>query len=145
MSQAEEAPWNFHRPDEPVIATPAYHDVTVTVLDSWMKKFWRADGFINRMLDSLGALGGKVRSMPERGPDDYAETSYQRGVRDGARHAAPRNFGGVNGNGWATWVLGIVGVLIAASVLGLTSAMFTMSQKVASLEAKVDIILAGRK
>lgn len=142
-AQTEEVPLNYERQpkDEVPEQKPVWRDVTINITRS----LWTMHGMAHRVLEILGLVGLQAKSLAERGPEDFAETSYARGLRDGARNAAPRNYGGVNGNGWATWVLGIVGVLIAASVLGLTSAMFTMSQKVASLEAKVDIILATRK
>jgi hypothetical protein len=58
----------------------------------------------------------------------------------------PQNFGSSGGETkWTTWVIGIVGVLIAAGVLGLTSAMFTMTGRMASLETKVDMLVKDRQ
>lgn len=139
----EEHPWNFERKPE--------SDTTVLRFEVDGLKAKVEDILVKTSDVAATAMKAVKHVMgmttPERGADDYEhDANYERGRRDGER-SVPRNFGGVNGssNGWTAWVLGIVGVLIAASVLGLTSAMFTMSQKVASLEAKVDIILASRK
>lgn len=139
--QAEEVPFlsGFERTEEP--PKPGWQDVSVTV-ERIGRKVFAADG----MLD---ALLGKVRTMLNmRGPDpDYPHgTDFERGFRAGAKNAGPSNFGGVGGDTkWTTWVIGIVGMLIAAGVLGLTSAMFTMTGRMASLETKVDMLIKENK
>jgi len=89
-----------------------------------------------------------MAAMDERGPNDYPAWADERRllmniIKDQTKHGG--GHGGVHETKWSTWILGIVGVLIAAGVLGLTSAMFTMTGRLASLETKVDMLVEARK
>ncbi len=101
---SEERPFLSAMEREPLIATPGYHDVTVSVLDSLSKRAWRASGFVEHLIDMVVKLSGRVRALasqaaPERGAPDYEERSYERGMRDGAKYAGPNMPGSiVNGN-----------------------------------------------
>jgi hypothetical protein len=106
-------------------------------------------------LDGLKELVRRIWSVAmhgedERGPLDYPPWDDERRIlvniikeqvrKSGATPSG--GHGGVQGTGWSTWILGIVGALIAAGILGLTSAMFTMTGRIASLETKVDMLVA---
>jgi hypothetical protein len=108
-----EAPWDFQRPEtEPIIATPSYHETTVTV-DG--RKLFQGDGMMWQLLRKIRLAMGMV---PDRGPEDFAETNYQRGVRDGVRNAGSPNVGGVNGG---SKILTALVALNTALLIGLGS------------------------
>ena len=87
--------------------------------------------------------------MSEDSPKDYPAWDDERRLLMGIIKEQTKRGGGGHGSvhdtKWSTWILGIVGVLIAAGVLGLTSAMFTMTGRLASLETKVDMLVDARK
>jgi len=87
-----------------------------------------------------------MAAMESRDPTDYEEWQDERKLLMGIiRKQTGGGHGSVHETKWSTWILGIVGVLIAAGVLGLTSAMFTMTGRLASLETKVDMLVDARK
>lgn len=140
MTTSEEAFLSaMEREPAPVEAQkPVWREAEISVT----RGLWRTHAMVHGVLEIVSRLAGRVRSMAEHGPKDYAEDSYAQGFRDGRRQVPP-NFGGVNNpeSKWSTWILGIVGVLIAGAVIGLTSAMFTMTDRMASVEAKVDMLI----
>jgi hypothetical protein len=115
------------------------------------------DDAITRMRFRLDALGERVKRIwaamhePERGPLDYPPWDDERRIlvniiKEQVRKSGSNGgHGGVQETKWSTWMLGIVGALIAAGVLGLTSVMFTMTGRMANLEAKVDMLIKERK
>jgi hypothetical protein len=132
----------FEREPEVEAQKPAYHDVTVTVLDSWVKKLWRADGFINRMLDSLSVLGGKVRTLADgRGPNDFAESDFERGMKAGSRLSSSNNYGG-NNNTAGSSKLGWLITLNIAITLGVSSwvvkTIIDYGNRIVRIECRMD-------
>jgi hypothetical protein len=124
---------------EAVNATPEATEETLTrfrldAIREHVKRIWAA-----------------MQGESDRGPTDYPMWDDERKIliniirkqTEGSRGSSGP--GSVNGNSWSTWILGIVGALIVASVLGLTSAMFTMTGRMSTLEAKVDMLLRDRK
>jgi hypothetical protein len=88
-STQEEHPWGFEHDPSPC------HEAIVTVK---ARDLFRGDGMMWALLDKIRRALGMASMAEERGPDpDYA-SSYERGVRDGARNAGSPNIGGVNGN-----------------------------------------------
>lgn len=118
---AQEVPFlvGMEREPEAIATAPAYHDVTVT-LDSLSKRVWRADGFVAHLLESLSALGARVRalaSMPERGPEDFTTNDFERGMRAAARYGGYREAPKPENNLKAV-VIGCTCTLLSAFVLG---------------------------
>lgn len=112
------------------------------------RKAFRLDGMLDRLLAKAREAMESRNSDRDQEPDplDYDHFAderrlYQRLLRERNSGGGP---GSVN-NSWQPWILGIVGALIVASVLGLTSAMFTMTGRMATLETKMDILLKDRK
>lgn len=94
MTSAEEAPLNFER--EPEIAEPQkplWREYTFVI----GRSLFSIQSMAHAAMDAVSALGGKVRSVADRGPDDYAPSGYTQGFHDG-RKAVPPNMGGVNGS-----------------------------------------------
>ena len=62
-------------------------------------------------------------------------------------HGGYGNVSEGNGNGtklvW--WIMGVVGSVIAASVMFMASAMYGLQGRVGGIEAKVDILLMDRR
>lgn len=117
------------------------------------KRLFREDSATQRLILTAQEVTAAAQRAVEkvmgmisgRGHDPDAayeqeENAYERGVRAGSR-IGNRNVGGVNGNSWSTWILGIVGALIAAGILGLTTVVFSMNDRLARVETKVDILL----
>lgn len=102
---------------------------------------------------SEAAMNGMRKAMKAvgmRGPDpDYNEEEDEkrlliRIIREQARNSS--GHGSVNGGGNTNkWILGIVGVLIAGGIFGLTSALFTMTDRISKVETKVDMLIKDRK
>lgn len=68
---AEEVPFLTGMEREPPTKED-WREITVT-LDNAGKKAWRLDGMLHRILEVAGQAFGKMRSMPDRGPDpDFA-------------------------------------------------------------------------
>lgn len=107
-----------------------WRDVNVT-LDSATKKTWRLDGMLHRVVEVAGHALDKVRSLADRGPKDYAESEFERGVRTGVRyggyHEAPKN----GGSSWTKAILTIACGVALAGILGGVA----MYGKLAAVEA----------
>ena len=89
-------------PEQAVKPESDWHDVTVT-LDSAGKKAWRVDGMLHRIVEIAGHALGRVRSMADRGPDDYAREDEERVVvpvrwLDRMMRQSPGGHGSVNGS-----------------------------------------------
>lgn len=135
---AQEVPWGFERKPEdepqPVEAQKAVwreHAVGIT------RSLWIMHGMVHRVLDVLGLVGLKARSIADRGPDDFgeaedasAERLAERVARIIARRYGPPRHTVYNngdapsagrGNGekrLLTWILGVVGALLVGGVGG---------------------------
>lgn len=123
-----------------------WQEVTVT-LDSAGKKAWRLDGMLHRILEVAGHAFGKMRSHGDRGPADYPESDFERGMRAGARIPG-HNYGGtVNPNGSGKLVAWILGVFGAAStlLLGLMlQSQYSLRADVSELKGQVSILVQDR-
>lgn len=94
--QAEEMPLNFEREPEPAEAQkPVWREYTIGI----GRNLTVIHGMAHSVMDVVSALAGKVRTLAERGPQDYAESDFERGVKAGSKFSSPNNYGGNNNNG----------------------------------------------
>lgn len=124
---------------EEAIQPDVLHRWNLSAIREYLKRIWMA-----------------VQGDPTRGFDPDAVINVPSGIvidrdllqeliQNRSQRREPSNGHGSVNNGWSTWVLGIVGALIVASVLGLISTAFTMNGRMAALETKVDMLLMMRK
>jgi hypothetical protein len=96
-TNAEEAPFlsAMEREPQPVEAQkPVWREATFSIT----RNLWSMHAMSHRVLEVLGLVSGKVRTLADRGPDpDFDSRSYERGFTAG-RQVIPPNIGGVNGN-----------------------------------------------
>ena len=98
---------------------------------------------------AMRGMKAAMSALGDRGPDpDYDENEDEkrlliRIIRDQARNGG--GHGSVNGGNTNKWILGIVGVLIAGGIFGLTSALFTMTDRISKVETKVDMLIKDKK
>jgi hypothetical protein len=121
-------------PEPPETQTPGYHDVTVT-LDHIGRKVFRIDG----MLWDLFRRFRGLFSLAERGPNDFAESDFERGMRAGARygggyHEAPKQNGG--NASWQKWMMTLFGVLAAIGIGGVVGMYGKLSAVAANQESQ---------
>jgi hypothetical protein len=111
-------------------------------LDNIGKKIFTADGMLVELLKKMRMLNDRGPAKDyvdhERDLRDFLFDAVRLGAREGARGGGT---GSVNNGGNNKWILGIVGVLIAGGIFGLTSAMFTMIDRISKVEAKVDMLI----
>lgn len=111
-----------------------WREVTVT-LDAAGKKAWRLDGMLHRLVEIAGNALGKVRSLADRGPADYAESEFERGMRAG-RRTIYTNGDSREPNGekrLLQWILGVLSTLVVLATAG----GVTLYGKFTALEATV--------
>jgi hypothetical protein len=99
---------------------------------------------------AMRAVKAAMQSMgmrdPERGPADYDDFADERRFYQRLLRERNGGHGSVTGGGNTNkWILGIVGVLIAGGIFGLTSALFTMTDRISKVETKVDMLIKDRK
>jgi len=110
---AQEVPFISAMEREPEAQKNGCHDATIKV----GRNLWTIHGMTHRILEALGIVQDKALSMAERGPDDYDESDYERGMRAGARyggyHEAPKNE-----NNLKAVIIGCTVTLLSAFVIG---------------------------
>jgi hypothetical protein len=111
MSEAQEVPFTsaMEHPE------PA-HDTTIRV----GRNLWTLHGMTHRILESLGMVQSRALSLAERGPEDYAESDFERGMKAGAQYGGyreapkhPKNEGSLK-----TIIVGCTITLLSAVVIG---------------------------
>jgi hypothetical protein len=113
MGTTEEA-LNFEREPGPVEAQkPVWRDVTVSIT----RNLWSMHAMSHRVLEMLGIMGNKMRSMTERGPDpDFAPDSrIQRIAVSGGDYRPPHN------PEWVRRRNAIIDGLLIAGIIALVS------------------------
>lgn len=92
---------------------PESHDATIRV----GRNLWTLHGMTHRVLEALGIAQSKAQSLAERGPEDYAESDFERGMRAGARHGGYHEAPKPDNNIKAV-IIGCTITLLSAFVLG---------------------------
>lgn len=110
----DEKPWGFERESEaPQPEAEKWHEARVTVKAG---DLFRGDGMMWALLRKIGLAMGMV-SQADRGPQDYVESDFERGVRAGARHGGYREAPKGDGNLKAV-IIGCTIVLVSGGIIG---------------------------
>jgi hypothetical protein len=119
---------NFEREPAVEAQKPLWRDVSVSI----SRNLWSMHAMSHRVLEVLGLVGGRVRSMAERGPDPgYAESDFERGMRAGARYGGYHESHKQGGSSWTKAILTIACGVALAGILGGVA----MYGKLAAVEA----------
>lgn len=92
-----------------------WHEVTVRT----GRNLWSIHGMTTRIVEAAGSALDKVRSLADRGPVDYAESEFERGVRAGSRtyvNGDPREPNGEKR--LLRWILGVLSALAVLTIVG---------------------------
>lgn len=124
----ESHPWGFqHEPEAPKVTQTFYDKV---------KEWFRSDGRLMRALEGIEELLPKLRTLSERGPQDYESNERELrhlifeavrvGAQNGSYNEAPKG-----DSQWTKWMVTVVGML---AVAGIGSAV-GMYGKLSAIEA----------
>src|SRR5687767_10844372 len=105
--EATEKSWAFEREPELEAQKPVEREYTFSIARGLV----HIHGMVHSVTDVVSALAGKVRTLADRGPADYAETEFERGVRLGARRVTYTNGDSREPNGerrLLRWILGVL-------------------------------------
>jgi hypothetical protein len=127
---AEESPFSAAMDRQPEIADPqkpVARDYTFSIARGLVN----IHGMVHSVADVVSALAGKMRTLADRGPEDYekpVEDMAERVAQILAKKYAPRHVTYNNGDGGPShgngekrllkWILGIVGSLFVLAIVG---------------------------
>jgi hypothetical protein len=127
-TEATEKSWAFEREPEVEAQKPVEREYTFSIARGLV----HIHGMVHSVADVVSALAGKVRTLADRGPKDYAESEFERGVKAGVQyggyHESPKNGGS---SPWHKAILTIACGVALAGILGGVA----MYGKLAAVEA----------
>jgi hypothetical protein len=137
-AQAEERPFLTEMEREPE-ATDAQKPVWREHTFSITRSLFRIDGMAHRVLEVLGLVGLRAKSVADRGAKDYAEENdLERGIRLG-RSMVPPNIGGVNGGSKALTILVALNTALLVGVGGwLLATVSRHDREIAVVECQIN-------
>jgi hypothetical protein len=75
-------------------------------------------GMVHSVADVVSALANKVRTLADRGPKDYVESEFERGVRTGVRYGGYHEKPNGGGGNLKAVIIGCTIVLISGGIAG---------------------------